>query len=51
LSGAYLRGVNLSGADLGGVNLSGATGITTEKLEKNAKSLKGAIMPNGSKHP
>jgi uncharacterized protein YjbI with pentapeptide repeats len=46
LSDAKLRGANLSEADL-----SGAVGITNEKLEQQAKSLKGAIMPDGSKHP
>jgi uncharacterized protein YjbI with pentapeptide repeats len=61
LSGAFLGGANLSGADLGdaylsyadlgGANLKGATGFTLEELEKEAKNLKGAIMPDGSKHP
>jgi hypothetical protein len=56
LSGAYLRKANLSGANLSGANLSEAdlseaVGITNEKLEQQAKSLKGAIMPDGSKHP
>jgi len=64
LSGANLRGTNLSGANLKravlrGVDLSetylyevdlrGAD-VTDEQLEK-AKSLKDAIMPDGSKHP
>jgi uncharacterized protein YjbI with pentapeptide repeats len=57
LSGADLHGADLSGgadfsgADLSNANLKAATGITTEELEKQAKSLKGAIMPDGSKHP
>ncbi len=56
LSGADLEGADLSyahlySADLRGANLKGATGITLEELEKEAKNLKGAIMPDGSKHP
>ena len=57
LSGADLHGADLSGgadfsgADLSNANLKTATGITTEELEKQAKSLQGAIMPDGSKHP
>jgi uncharacterized protein YjbI with pentapeptide repeats len=51
LTGADLSGADLSGADLSGADLSGAVGITNEKLEQQAKSLKGAIMPDGSKHP
>ena len=61
---AYLSGANLSRADLSGANLSdayltdayltdadlsGARGWTMEQLEA-AKSLKGAIMPNGHKY-
>src|SRR5215212_3109257 len=42
---AWLHGVNLSGADL-----KGAKGIPIEKLEQQAFSLKGAIMPNGQKY-
>jgi uncharacterized protein YjbI with pentapeptide repeats len=63
LSEADLKGANLSGANLGGANLSGAdlrranlhivdlrkAIVTTEQLAK-AKSLKGAIMPDGSIH-
>ena len=49
LSDAELSGADLSKADLSGANLSGAT-VTTEQLEQ-AKSLKGATMPDGSKHP
>ena len=53
LSGAYLLGADLSGADLdwadlSGANLGGAI-ITNEQLAQ-AKSLEGAIMPDGSKH-
>ena len=51
LNGADLSGSDLSGYDLSGANLKGATGITIEELEKVAKSLKGATMPDRSKHP
>jgi uncharacterized protein YjbI with pentapeptide repeats len=56
LAGADLEGVNLHGASLQGADLSGASlqwaaHITDEELEQQAKSLKGAIMPDGSKHP
>lgn len=47
LSGAHLSGTNLSLANLSGANLTKAFGITTEELEKQAKSLTGAIMPDG----
>src|SRR6266446_6375904 len=59
LRGAYLHGANLSGADLSEADLNeaylseaylnGAT-ITPEQLDK-AKSLIGAVMPGGLKHP
>jgi hypothetical protein len=59
LSGADLRGADLSGADLSEadlneadlseVYLNGAT-ITPEQLDK-ARSLIGAVMPDGLKHP
>jgi uncharacterized protein YjbI with pentapeptide repeats len=49
LSRANLSGAYLSGASLYVVDLSNA--IVTDKQLTNAKSLKGAIMPNGSKHP
>jgi uncharacterized protein YjbI with pentapeptide repeats len=51
LDGANLDGVELSGAALNGANLKDAIGITLEELEKQAKSLKGATMPDGSIHP
>ncbi len=60
LSGANLSGANLSGAnlevailksaDLSSADLSDAKGVTQEQLDQ-AKSLKGATMPDGSKHP
>jgi uncharacterized protein YjbI with pentapeptide repeats len=43
-----LRKANLNRADLIGANLSGANG-TSEQLGK-AASLKGATMPDGTKH-
>ncbi len=45
-----LMETDLSGANLSGANLSGAVGITKEKLEQQAKSLKGATMPNGQEY-
>lgn len=51
LSGVSLNGADLSGADLSGADLKDATGIIIEELEKIAKSLQGAIMLNGTKHP
>ncbi len=55
LGGATLLQADLSGANLSGANLSGAylkavIGITIEELEKKAKSLQGATMPDGSIH-
>ena len=54
ISGVHFSGVdpteaNLSGVDLSEANLSDAI-VTEEQLEK-AESLKGATMPDGSKHP
>jgi uncharacterized protein YjbI with pentapeptide repeats len=54
LGGADFRNVNwsqatLSGATLSGADLSGAK-VTEEQL-KEAKSLEGAILPDGAKHP
>lgn len=49
LSNANLSGDDLSSADLSRANLSHAKGVTTEQLRR-AKSLQGAIMPNGSRH-
>jgi uncharacterized protein YjbI with pentapeptide repeats len=55
LSHVDLSDANLSGADLWRANLSGADlfsaeGVTKEQLEQQAKSLEGAIMPDGSMH-
>ena len=49
LSFADLSDANLFTADLSGADLSGAT-VTQEQLAQ-AKSLQGATMPDGSKHP
>jgi uncharacterized protein YjbI with pentapeptide repeats len=51
LSATNLSGTNLSHADLSRTNLSGAKGLNNEQLEQRAASLKGATMPDGSKHP
>jgi uncharacterized protein YjbI with pentapeptide repeats len=51
LERADLSEAELSRANLRGANLKDATGITIEELEKQAKSLKGATMPDGSIHP
>jgi hypothetical protein len=55
LVGADLRGANLDGtalndANLSGANLSGVTGKSAEQLEGQSSSLKGAIMPDGTKY-
>ena len=50
LSGVDLRKADLSEADLSEADLSGARGTTPEQLAK-AKSLEGAILPDGSTHP
>jgi hypothetical protein len=51
LSGANLSRAFLSYADLREADLRGATGVTVEQLEREARSLKGTTMPDGSKHP
>jgi hypothetical protein len=48
LGGADLRRANLSRANLGKANLTGAK-VTTEQLSQ-ARSLRGARMPDGTKH-
>jgi uncharacterized protein YjbI with pentapeptide repeats len=50
LSSANLSDASLIDANLSGANLSGATGVAEEKLEKQAKLLEGATMPDGSLH-
>ncbi len=47
---ANLSGTNLRGADLTVSILTDAKGITTTELEKQAKPLKDARMPDGSMH-
>ena len=54
LSDANLEGANLSGAILYNANLSNADlsgAIVTQEQLARAKSLQGATMPDGSKHP
>jgi hypothetical protein len=50
LSSADLSGADLKDADLTGADLRGVKGVNKEKLEAQAKSLKGATMPDGSIH-
>jgi Pentapeptide repeats (8 copies) len=50
LMGAWLQGADLSGANLLGANLLGAFSIGKTQLEAEALSLKGATMPDGTKH-
>jgi uncharacterized protein YjbI with pentapeptide repeats len=50
LNDAFLNDADLSDADLSDADLSGAEGITNEELEQQARSLKGATMPNGQKY-
>lgn len=50
LCATKLEGANLSDANLDGAFLRYITDVTDEQLSK-AKSLKGAIMPDESKHP
>src|SRR5215207_4783762 len=50
LRGAYLGGADLRRTDLTGADLRGAQEITNEVLDSQARSLKEAIMPDGSKH-
>jgi uncharacterized protein YjbI with pentapeptide repeats len=49
LAYANLEGANLEGADLSGADLTNAA-VSDEQLDAS-KSLKGATMPDGSKHP
>jgi hypothetical protein len=51
LSEAKLYGTRFYDADLSNAYLKGAEGITGEELELQTKSLEGATMPDGSKHP
>jgi uncharacterized protein YjbI with pentapeptide repeats len=47
---AELNDANLKGAYLRGANLREAEGVTQEQLEKQAETLEGATMPDGSIH-
>ncbi len=51
LSEADLSNADLKGADLSEADLKDAIGVTVEELERQAASLKGANMPDGSTHP
>ena len=51
LMGTTLKNAQLQKADLSEADLTGIQGITVEELEKKARSLKGATMRDGSKHP
>ena len=50
LSEALLIETDLHEANLSGAVLSGARGISKEQLEKQAKNLEGATMPDGQKY-
>jgi cell division protein FtsB len=50
LTDADLSGADLSYADLSGADVGQAEGISNEELALQAKSLKGATMPNGQKY-
>jgi uncharacterized protein YjbI with pentapeptide repeats len=45
-----LHRADLRGADLRGADLHGAEGITSEQLERQARSLQDATMPDGQKY-
>jgi uncharacterized protein YjbI with pentapeptide repeats len=50
LSKALLNAADLSKAYLNGADLRNTKGVTEEQLEEQTKNLKGATMPDGSKH-
>lgn len=50
LASAKLEGTLFHNADLSGAFLERATGITNEVLDRDAKSLKGASMPNEQRY-
>jgi uncharacterized protein YjbI with pentapeptide repeats len=50
LKGAYLDDAYIEDTYLNDAYLSSARGLTTDKLERQAKSLEGATMPDGAKH-
>jgi uncharacterized protein YjbI with pentapeptide repeats len=47
---ADLDSTVLHDANLSGANLSGVEGTTGERLEEQASSLQGAVVPNGQKY-
>jgi hypothetical protein len=47
LNNTSLGDTNFRDANLGFANLSGAKGVTKEMLKQQAKSLRGAVMPDG----
>jgi hypothetical protein len=49
LEGTYMKGTDLTRANLTGAFLWKAVGITNEELKQQARSLEGAVMPDGSK--
>jgi hypothetical protein len=51
LTSARLEGADLTDAVLTDAVLTGVKGVTNEELESQARSLEGATMPDGSKHP
>ena len=53
LWGANLKGTNLKGGNFWGANLEGANlkGANLESVKLESVNLKGAIMPDGIKHP
>jgi uncharacterized protein YjbI with pentapeptide repeats len=50
LSGAKLKDAFFNDADLSGAYLPYAEGKTNEELHRDAKSLKGAVMPNDQQY-
>ena len=50
LVGARLQGASLQGVKLQFADLEGARGVTDEELQRQAASLEGATMPDGTVH-
>jgi uncharacterized protein YjbI with pentapeptide repeats len=50
LQATDLHNVSLAGANLAGANLKDAVGLTADQISQ-ARTLKGATMPDGSVHP
>jgi uncharacterized protein YjbI with pentapeptide repeats len=51
LTEAKLHGAVLTHVDLTRADLTGVEGIMPEELRRQVKSLRGATMPDGTKHP